>query len=153
MSVSLVALAERARNWLATLGHAVDLAIRLHVAHAFLLSGLTKISDWDTTMALFRDEYHVPVLPPAVAAALGTFGELVFPPLLALGLASRVSAACLSVVNLVAVVSYWGVLKDQEAALAQHFYWGLLLLVILVHGPGRLSLDAWIWPRLWAKAA
>lgn len=43
--------------------------------------------------------------------------------------------------NAVAVVSYWHVLGENEAALATHFYWGLLLLVTLTHGPGKLSLD------------
>ena len=95
-------------------------------------------------MFLFQAEYHVPLLPPEVAAALGTFGELFFPPLLLLGLAGRFSALSLSVVNIVAVVSYWHVLGENEAALASHYYWGLLLLVTLLHGPGKLSCDAWI---------
>jgi putative oxidoreductase len=40
------------------------LAARLYVAQVFFLSGLTKLRDWDTTLALFADEYHVPLLPP-----------------------------------------------------------------------------------------
>jgi len=44
------------------------LGFRLYVARVFLLSGLTKIHDWSITVALFTDEYHVPILPPAVAA-------------------------------------------------------------------------------------
>ena len=47
-----------------------------------------------------------------------------------------------------AVVSYYHVLKDLEPALAQHLYWGILLLVTLLHGPGKLSLDALVWPRI-----
>jgi putative oxidoreductase len=148
----LVALAERSRSVLAVLANVLDLGIRWQVAYAFFLGGLTKIRNWDTTLLLFRDEYHVPVLSPETAAVLGAVGELALPPLLALGLASRLAAAGLSAVNLFAVVSYWYVLKDMEAALAQHFYWGLLLLVTLLHGPGKLSLDAIIWPRLTANA-
>lgn len=152
MIARLVALADRSRTLLSALAHVLDLGIRLHVAYAFFLGGLTKIRDWDTTLLLFRDEYRVPVISPEAAAALGAFGELALPPLLALGLASRFAAAGMSAVNVFAVVSYWYVLKDMEAALAQHFYWGLLLLVTLLHGPGKLSLDALIWPRLQAKA-
>jgi hypothetical protein len=37
---------------------------RLYVAQAFFLSGLTKIQNWETTIALFTDEYHVPFLSP-----------------------------------------------------------------------------------------
>ncbi len=52
------------------------LAARIFVGMAFFRSGLTKIADWETTLALFADEYHVPLLPTPVAAVAGTFGEL-----------------------------------------------------------------------------
>ena len=130
--------------WLAWPTALLDLWIRWDVASAFFRSGLTKTESWDKTVFLFQAEYHVPLLPPEVAAALGTFGELFFPPLLLLGLAGRFSALSLSVVNIVAVISYWHVLGKNEAALASHYYWGLLLLVTLLHGPGKLSCDAWI---------
>jgi putative oxidoreductase len=132
-------------EWLQTAGHAVDLAIRLYVAQVFFRSGLLKLNNWDGTLYLFENEYHVPLLPPEAAAWLGTFAELAFPPLLALGLAARFAAFALSVFNVVAVISFWHVLSQNEAALMSHFYWGLLLLVTLCHGPGKLSLDHWIW--------
>src|SRR5687767_1832637 len=75
------------------------LAARIYVGQAFFLSGLTKIRDWDTTVALFTDEYKVPLLPPAFAALMGTTGELVLPVLLVLGLGGRFAALGLSVVN------------------------------------------------------
>ena len=78
---------------------AAALAARLYVGQAFFLSGLTKLRDWDITLALFQDEYHVPLLPPDVAAVAGTFGETALPVLLVLGLAGRFAAAGLSVVN------------------------------------------------------
>lgn len=141
MLESLSVWNERAVGALRVLGHAVDVAIRLDVAQAFFRSGLVKAGNWEGTLYLFRNEYRVPLLPPELAAWLGAFGELLFAPLLALGLAARFSALSLSVVNLVAVVSFWHVLRENEAALASHFYWGLLLLVTLCHGPGRLSVD------------
>ncbi len=119
----------------------LDLGIRLYVAEVFFRSGLLKIGNWDGTMYLFKNEYKVPLLPPELAAWLGTFGELAFPPLLALGLAARLAALSLSAVNVIAVISFWHVLGENEAALMSHFYWGLLLLVTLCHGPGLLSLD------------
>jgi putative oxidoreductase len=133
--------AERARPLLQIGADLLDLWIRLYVARVFLLSGLTKIRDWDATLMLFHSEYHVPLLPPQIAAPLGTFGELVFPLFLVLGLGTRFAALGMSVVNVVAVVSYWHVLSKAEPALAQHLYWGTLLLVTLFHGPGRISLD------------
>lgn len=130
-----------------------DLAARLYLAQVFFASGLTKIQDWDTTLLLFTEEYHVPLLPPPLAAAAGAFGELFFPVLLALGLAGRLGALGLSLVNLMAVVSYWHVLgtPEQAAGLTQHLLWGLMLALLVGHGPGRLSLDALIgrrWPWL-----
>lgn len=133
---------------LRTFGHVVDLAIRLYVANVFFSSGLLKIGNWAGTLYLFREQYHVPLLPPVVAAWLGAFGELFFPPLLAIGLATRFAALSLFFVNIVAVISFWHVLADNEAARMSHFYWGLLLLVTLCHGPGKLSLDHWVWARL-----
>ncbi len=145
---SILAAAGRVRGWLEMAASLLDVAIRLHVANVFFKSGLTKIEDWDKTLFLFEEHYRVPLLPPELAAALGTFGELVFPPLLAIGLASRFSAASLSLVNLVAVVSYWHVIGENQAALMSHVFWGTLLLVTLLHGPGKLAVDHWIWRRL-----
>jgi putative oxidoreductase len=140
----LFSLAGRVIDRLQWTGHGLDLAIRLYMADVFFRSGLVKIRNWDGTRYLFENEYRVPLLPPEPAAWLGTFGELFFPVLLALGLASRIAALSLSVVNVVAVVSFWHVLSTNEAARMSHFYWGLLLLVTLCHGPGKLSLDHWL---------
>ena len=137
----------RVRSWLAAGSHVLDLGIRLYVAQVFFLAGLTKTRDWSSTLALFQDEYHVPLLPPHLAAIAGTCSELLFPILLALGLATRLSAFALFCVNIVAVMSYWHGVREAEPALAQHVYWGTLLLVTLLHGPGKLALDAVIWPK------
>ena len=125
------------------------LAARLYVAKIFIQAGLVKISDWGATLALFRDEYKVPVLPPDLAAVVGTFGELCFPVLVVLGLAGRFGAAGLFAVNAMAVLSYpqlWGF--DCPAGIHSHFYWGSLLLALVVFGPGQFSLDALILRRL-----
>jgi len=121
------------------------LAARLYVAQVFFASGLTKLRDWDTTLALFEDEYHVPLLPTELAAVMGTGGELVLPVLLALGLAGRFAAAGLFVVNAVAVVSLADI---APAALQQHVFWGSLLLGLVLWGAGRWSLDRLVTARL-----
>jgi putative oxidoreductase len=122
-----------------------QLAARVYVAQAFFLSGLSKLRNWDTTLALFNDEYQVPLLPPAVAAVMGTAGEVVLPVLLVLGLAGRFAAAGLSVVNVVAVLS---LAEIAAPALQQHVFWGSLLIGLLLWGPGRWSLDRFIVPRM-----
>ena len=131
----------RAIGGLELLQPLAQLAARLYVAQAFFLSGLTKIRNWDTTLALFQDEYHVPLLPPELAAVMGTCGEIGLPVLLVLGLAGRFAAAGLSVVNVVAVLS---LAEIAPAALQQHQFWGSLLIGLLLWGPGKLSLDALI---------
>ena len=141
MLKSLQAWYDPAVGWLRAFGHLVDVAIRLEVAQAFFRSGVVKVRNWDGTLYLFHNEYRVPVLSPDAAAWLGTFGALFLPPLLAMGLATRFAALSLTAFNVVAVISFWHVLHDNEAALASHFYWGLLLLVTLTHGPGKLSVD------------
>jgi putative oxidoreductase len=121
-----------------------QLAARLYVAKVFFWSGLTKLRDWEITVALFTDEYRVPLLSPEVAALLGTFSELVLPVLLVLGLAGRFAALGLFVVNAVAVISLQEI---AEPALMQHVFWGSLLIGLVLWGPGRWSLDHLLFKR------
>ena len=122
----------------------LDLGIRVWIANVFWKSGLTKIQSWDSTVALFTHEYQVPLLSPTLAAAMGTAVELVFPVLLVLGLAGRLSAGVLFVFNIIAVISYPDL---NEIGVKDHVYWGILLLVTLLHGPGRLSIDHYLRQR------
>lgn len=128
-------------------GPLLDLVLRLWVANVFFKSGMTKIASWSTTLSLFETEYHVPILPPELAAYLGTATELIFPVLLVLGLGTRFSAFVLFVFNIIAVMSYPDL---GEVGLKDHQYWGLLLLVTLIHGPGKLSIDYFIRRRLFS---
>lgn len=133
---------------LGALAPLVDLAVRLFVASVFFKSGLTKIASWDSTLALFNNEYAVPLLPPEAAAVLGTGIELMIPVLLTLGLGTRLAALVLFVFNIIAVISYPDL---SSAGLKDHQTWGLLLLVTLLHGPGKLSLDHLIERRRLAR--
>jgi putative oxidoreductase len=129
-------------------GSLMSLAVRLFVGWQFFKSGMVKVSDWGGTLELFRSEYHVPILPPELAAVMGAGGELCFPILLALGLLSRPAALGLFAVNLMAVISYPQLFTfDCPAAINDHFYWGMLMLVLIAFGPGRFSLDAWLAKR------
>ncbi len=117
------------------------LAIRLYLAKVFVASALTKLHDWNITLALFENEYHVPLLSPAAAALLGTAAELGLPLLLLAGLGTRLAALALFVFNVVAVISYPDL---SDAGLKDHMLWGALMLVLAVYGPGRISLDNWL---------
>ena len=114
------------------------LGLRLYVAKVFFASGLVKLQNWDSTLALFENEFHVPVLSPQVAALLGTGAELGLPVLLVLGIGTRFTAVALFVFNIVAVISYPDL---SDAGLKDHMLWGALLLVTLVYGPGKLAID------------
>ena len=141
--------AGRTARLYATLENALDalqpvaaLAVRLYVAKVFALSGWLKLSRWDSTLALFENEYHVPLLSPQTAAVLGTTAELVLPLLFVVGIRSRAVALALFAFNVVAVISY----PDLSAAgLKDHVLWGALMLVIALYGPGRFSVDRWLY--------
>lgn len=122
-----------------------DLFIRLWVANVFWKSGVNKFQSFDVTIQLFEYEYSVPFLSPTVAAYLGTGVELFFPILLVLGLGGRFAAGVLFVFNILAVVSYP---ELNEAGRLQHLLWGFMLLLPLLHGPGKLSIDHFIRTRL-----
>jgi putative oxidoreductase len=131
-------------KWIDSIQPVFALALRVYVAQVFFLSGLSKLHDWSLTVALFQNEYRVPVLPPELAAALGTGAEIGLPLLLVAGLGTRLTAAALFVFNIVAVISYPDL---SDAGLKDHMLWGALLLVTLVYGPGKLSLDRWLGHR------
>jgi len=147
-------------EWHAALARLLDaprslvlLATRFYVGWQFWKSGWLKLGSWSSTLDLFRTEYHVPLLPPPVAAVSGACGEIFFPALLFLGLFSRVGALGALFVNIMAVISYRQVLlaPGYEAALGQHILWGFMLLILAVFGPGRVALDTWLQRRLAAR--
>ena len=145
----IVSLWQHITRALDTLQPLAALAARLYVAYAFFLSGLTKLRDWGTTIALFTDEYKVPLLSPEVAAAMGTTGELVLPVLLVVGLVGRFAALGLSVINIVAVIS---LSEIAPAALQQHITWGVLLAGLAIYGGGKYALDQVIVPKVFRGA-
>ncbi len=119
----------------------VLLICRIWVSWVFFNSGLTKITTWNSTLFLFELEYQVPFISWEIAAYLATAAELVIPIFLVLGLFGRFSAVALFAVNAIAVISYpllW------ERGFYDHQLWGVMLLAVIVWGPGALSIDQWI---------
>lgn len=150
MSAALIRFAKPIIAILEFFAPLAELGIRLWAAKFFWDSGLSKIyvdgsfpfvHVGPTTIVLFQTEYHVPLLSPVVAAYLGSTVELVFPVLLALGFGGRLAAAVLFVFNIIAVISYPGL---EEFGIAQHELYGTLLLLSILRGPGKISIDHFI---------
>lgn len=115
------------------------LLVRVGIASVFFLSGRTKVegllSITPGTYELFRSEYALPLLPPELAAHLATYAEHLFPLLLVLGLATRLSALALLGMTMVIQVFVY------PDAWSTHLSWAALLLVLVGRGAGAWSLD------------
>jgi putative oxidoreductase len=130
--------AERLNAWI---GHdLLALAARFGIGAVFWMSGRTKVEGWltisDSAIALFADEYKVPVLPPEVAAHLAAYAEHAFPILLVAGLFTRLSA--LALFGMTAVIHIF----VYPSAWPTHLVWAVSLLYLAGRGGGRVSLDA-----------
>jgi putative oxidoreductase len=113
----------------------LQLMMRISVGAVFFNSGLTKIQSWQPTVALFANEYKVPVLPPEIAATLAATVELSCPVLLVLGLATRL--ATLPMLGMTFVIQTFVYPEDW----IEHLGWATFLLFVLTRGPGAISLD------------
>jgi len=115
------------------------LAARFGIAGVFALSGRTKVEGslhvTDGAVALFRDEYRLPLVDPALAAHLAAYAEHLFPLLLVLGLFTRGAAFALLAMTLVIEVFVY------PDAWATHLSWAAPLLLLLARGAGAWSLD------------
>ena len=144
------------REGIARLGRIPDGAIallgRFAIAGVFWKSGQTKIEGLaidivsgefrlglprlsDSVVALFRDEYRLPLVPPEIAAPLAAVAEHVFPILILIGLATRFSA--LALLGMTATIQFL-VYPD---AWPTHGVWAAVLLFLAARGPGAISLD------------
>ena len=113
-----------------------QLLFRLAIAGVFLRAGLTKIGSWESTVALFAEEYKVPVLAPHVAAAMAATFEVGCSLLLIVGLGTRLAA--LPLLGMIMTIQ----LFVYPQAWSEHLVWGSILLFLLTRGAGTLSLDA-----------
>ncbi len=148
---SLTQKAEVAYGWLVKAANSLQspflLLIRLFWGWQFLQSGIGKFSHIDKVVSFFTDlGIPAPTLNAYFNASLETVGGI----LLILGLASRLIAVPL-VINM--IVAY--ITADREALTtffsepknffgADPFPFLLVSLLILIFGPGKLSLDTLI---------
>ena len=112
-----------------------QLLFRLAVAAVFLHAGLLKVASWESTVALFRDEYRVPVLPPELAAVMASTVEIGCSTLLIVGLGTRL--ATLPLLGMIATIQ----LFVYPQAWTEHLVWASILSLLLTRGAGAISLD------------
>jgi putative oxidoreductase len=117
------------------------LPLRAAVATVFWNSAMAKLANWDTTIALFTDEYQVPLLAPEIAANMALGIELTTPVLLVAGLLTRAAALVLLAMTTVIEIFVY------PQAWPTHIQWAAMLLVLLCRGAGTLSLDHLLWRR------
>ena len=144
-----IGIAERIPNTL------LAFVARFSIAAVFWKSGQTKVQGFaidivnreftlgwprlsDSVVDLFRVEYHLPLIPPEIAATMAATAEHLFPILILFGFATRLSA--LALLGMTMTIQLF-VYPD---AYPTHGTWAAVLLYLMVHGPGKLSLDHWI---------
>ena len=125
------------------IGMDVVLAIsRVGIAAVLFYSGRTKVEGFlgvtDGAVALFRDEYRLPLVDPALAAHGAAYAEHLFPLLLVLGLGTRLSALALLGMTLVIEVFVY------PDAWPTHLSWAAPLLLLAARGGGAWSADRWL---------
>lgn len=117
----------------------LELSFRIGVGMVFYKSALTKLDEsWmvsDSAIALFRDEYQVPILSPALAAHLAAANEFFCSLMVIFGVGARIGAAAL--LGLVAVIQF----LVYPGNWAEHLMWASLLGYVLTRGPGPISVD------------
>ena len=114
----------------------LQLLMRFSIFWVFWRSGMLKAANMEQAIELFRDEYKLPILPPEIAAYLGTAVELGAPCLILLGLFTRLAA--LPLIGLTLTIQFLVYWNDYPS----HLLWLAILAFILTRGPGPYSLDA-----------
>ena len=125
------------------------LFVRIALGGIFWRSGRTKVDEgsWlsvsDTAQFLFEEEYKNVPLPAEFAAYLATYAEHLFPALLFIGMFTRLSALALLGMTMVIQIFVY-----PEAWWSVHIIWVALAVVLIVRGPGAISVDALLAKRL-----
>ena len=118
--------------------------VRIALAGIFWRSYETKIVEGSllsidpTQYIIFANEFTGLPISPDIAVPMTVYAEFAFPILLAVGIASRFSAAALAVMALVIQIFVF-------PTWAHFFGWDLTVLalaaIIISRGPGAISLD------------
>ena len=132
---------------LAWLQSAAALALRFALAVPFYRSGLTKwagfLSLAPTTNFLFESQFKLHIFGaeyaypfPDLMATASAVGEIVFPVLLVLGIATRFAALGTLGMTVIIFLTY------PQNWPSEGLPWAAMSLVIVAFGPGRIAVDA-----------
>jgi putative oxidoreductase len=128
-------------HWLA------PLALRLILAKEFWDAGIEK---WhgENWFIEIRDQFPWPfnMIPPEVSWQLATVFEIIGPLALVLGLGTRFFALSLTILTLVAIAAVHAGhgYTISEGGWKLPLIYLVMLLPLILSGPGRLSLDHWL---------
>src|SRR6266436_5703600 len=111
----------------------LDLGFRIWLAQQFFVSGVIKVTHWETALNLAAQEYPVSWMSPTAAAYTGAAIEVIAPIFLASGLLTRYAATALLALSLVIQFSY----QPFDSQL----FWIALFGWYAVAGAGSMSLD------------
>ena len=111
----------------------IDLAMRVWLAQIFFVSGVIKVTHWQTALNLAANEYPVSWMNPVTAAYTGAAIELIAPVFLALGLMTRYAAIPMLILSLVIQFSY--------LPFDNQLFWAVLFGWYAIQGAGPISVD------------
>jgi len=120
---------------------------RVSAARIFYESGRTKaqsvwgegyltINDFQET--LFAEEYGITFIEPTMLAQAALYAETLFPLMLLFGVGARLSSAFLIGMTIFIQVFVY------PSHFMEHVTWAVMLLAVLILGPGKLSLDHYL---------
>ena len=123
-----------------------NLWARIYVGLIFWRSGTAKFADMEETVENFDPaedgdfviSFLPESLPAEIPAYLATFGELVLPIMLFVGLLTRIGA--LGLLIMTAVIQFFVPGFENH----EHYLWAIILVMLMAHGGGKLSLDNWL---------
>lgn len=145
------------------------LSLRLLLGWDFFESGLEKFQG-ENWFADIQDRFPFPfsIVPPEISWQMATWFELLGAIALVIGLGTRFFALSLSILTVVAIAAvHWPESWQTLGDLAQGYaftdkgfgnfklpvlFLGMFLPLILL-GPGRLSIDAWLRRRFFPASA
>lgn len=121
-----------------------NLVARFYIGLIFWKSGVLKLDDLEETVENFDPEedgdfvlsFLPESIPPEIPAYLTTFGELILPAMLFIGLFTRIGALGLFIMT--AVIQFF------VLPLNVHYFWMIVCALIIGQGGGKISIDHWL---------
>lgn len=156
MKMKLAHIYQTYLNLLATLRSPFLLVLRLYWGWQFFITGKAHLANMDQTTEFFQT-LHIPM--PRLNAIMAGGTECVGGLLLLLGLGSRIITIPLAGTMIVAYLTadrdkVTGIFQNPDAFVtATPFLFLLAVLIVLIFGPGKLSVDALLGKLSWCRGS